>query len=75
MNQYFTPKTPKPKLGAVDIVLRALMGVIAVTVVVVGLWMAIDTLNSRSAPPKPTAPSANEMVQTNLVQQIANAPR
>ena len=68
MNPYFTPKAPKPRMGVFDIVLRTLMGVIAVLMLGVGIWMAADASREKTVANHAAEREANELSQTNAAQ-------
>ena len=75
MNEYFTPKTPEPRMGAFDIVLRAMMCVIAVLIIGVGIWTTIDVLHGKAATNQASQNEWTKRLETNAVVQASDRTR
>ena len=62
-------------MGAIDIVLRALIGVLAVLILGVGIWTTIDSTHVKAINTQPNRNERSEASRTNDIAHVSDSSR
>lgn len=74
MNPYFKPRTPEPKTGALDIVIRLLACAVVVLALGVGIWLAQDATHKDTRSDKPAEIGWHGASNSNVVVHVPDTP-